>query len=108
MDRGARRHHPAIAEATMKTHSPRPTLLALTVLLATFAAVPGPAAAEEPKKNDPRGELTAYRFDDELVTGDGANPNGEVLLIRKRRDRESLVRARTHWVPELLKTAEDL
>jgi len=95
----------------MTTRSPRPTLLALTALLTTLAALaalPAAVAAEEPKKNDPRGELTAYRFDDELVTGDGANPNGEVLLVRKRHDRESLVRARTHWVPELIKTADDL
>jgi hypothetical protein len=92
----------------MMTRSPRPTLLVLTALLATVAVLPRSAAADEPKKNDPRGELTAYHFDDELVTGDGANPNGEVLLVRKRRDRESLVRARTHWVPELIKTADDL
>ncbi|HMI93609.1 MAG TPA: hypothetical protein VK509_19685 [Polyangiales bacterium] len=95
----------------MKTRSPQPTGLARASLFTALAALTGlaqPAAAEEPKKNDPRGELTAYDFDDDLVTGDNANPNGEVLHVRKRRNRESLVRARTHWIPELLKTADDL
>jgi hypothetical protein len=87
----------------------RPTLLAVALALALLPlwAVPAPAAAEEPR-SDKNGELTAYKFDDELVTGDTANPNGEVLHVRKRGKRESLIRARTHWVPELLKTAENL
>ena len=85
----------------------RPTLLALTLALAALASAPRPAAAEEPK-SDGRGDLTAYEFDDELVNGDNANPNGEVLHVRKRGQRESLIRARTHWIPELLKTSENL
>jgi len=92
----------------MKCRSLRPIGFALASLFTALAALAEPASAEEPKPNPPRGELTAYRFDDDLVTGDTANPNGEVLHVRKRRERESLVRARTHWVPELLKTAEDL
>jgi hypothetical protein len=92
----------------MTTRSPRLTPRALTALLAALAVLPSQAAAEDPKPTDPRGELTAYSFDDELVRGDTTNPNAEVLLVRKRGKRESLVRARTHWVPELLKAAEDL
>lgn len=80
---------------------------AFTLALLLPAATALPAAAEEPT-SDPRGELTAYSFEDELVTGDQVNPNGEILHVRKRGQRESLIRARTHWVPELLKTAEDL
>ena len=80
--------------------------LSFTVLTALFALAL-PAAAEEPEHNL-RGESTAFSFEDELVTGDSANPNGEVLHVRKRGARKSLIRARTHWVPELLKTAEDL
>ena len=79
--------------------------LALSLLVLT-GLPPVPAAAEEPPPK--RGELTAFSFDDELVTGDNAHPNGEILQVRKRRDRESLIRARMHWVPELLKTADDL
>ena len=88
----------------------RPTLLALTVTLAlaALAFAPRPAAAEEPKSDARRGDQTAYEFDDELVNGDTANPNGEVLHVRKRGQRESLIRARTHWIPELLKTSENL
>ena len=77
------------------------------VALFLVALTAAPAAAEDPSP-DARGDTTSYSFEDQHVTGDTVNPNGEVLHVRKRGERESLIRARTHWIPELLKTAEHL
>ena len=87
--------------------TPRPTPLALALAL-LGSVLPGRVQAEDTKAGDGRGELTAYRFDDDLVQGDTVRPDVEVLHVRKRGDRESLVRARMHFIPELLKTAQDL
>ena len=53
-------------------------------------------------------EYTNYTFGDELVHGDLVAPLGEILQTRARAGRESLVRARSNFVPELLKSIEQL
>jgi hypothetical protein len=75
--------------------------LALPALLATLFAS-GSARAEEP------GDTVSYAFDDDKVLGDTVNPLGEIMTVRKRPARESLVRARQSFVPELLKSVEAL
>ena len=79
-----------------------------TLGLLVSLACAAPAAAEEPADDGGRGEVTSYRFDDDLVAGDTVQPNLEVLHARKRGERNSLVRARPHFIPELLKSAADL
>jgi hypothetical protein len=49
-----------------------------------------------------------YGFDDELVPGDLVRPNGEVVQVRRRNVRVSLVEVRSSYLPELLKSVEDL
>lgn len=56
---------------------------------------------------DPAGETT-YDFDDDLVSGDLVRPDGELLNVRRRGRRSSLIRIREHFVPEMLKSVEDL
>ena len=56
---------------------------------------------------DPSGETT-YDFDDDLVSGDLVRPDGEILNVRRRGRRSSLIRIREHFVPEMLKSVEDL
>ncbi len=53
-------------------------------------------------------EPTTYDFDDDLVQGDLVRPDGELLNIRKRQGRSSLIRIRKHFVPEMLKSVENL
>lgn len=49
-----------------------------------------------------------YGFDDELVTGDLMRPDGENIRVRRRSMRASLVEVRSTYLPELLKSVEDL
>lgn len=85
----------------------RPTLALLTLipLLAALAA-PALAAADEPE--EARQETTTYEFEDDLVAGGVVQPGLEVLHVRRRGERQSLIRVRTHYVVELLESAERL
>ena len=67
----------------------------------SFAAVPVSAQAVAP------GETT-YDFEDDLVTGDLVRPDGEQLIVRRRGRRASLIQIREHFIPEMLKSVEDL
>jgi hypothetical protein len=51
---------------------------------------------------------TSYDFEDDLVTGDLVRPDGELLSVRRRGNRASLIQIREHFVPEMLKSVEDL
>jgi hypothetical protein len=54
------------------------------------------------------GGETTYDFDDDLVTGDLVRPDGELLSVRRRGNRASLIQIREHFIPEMLKSVEDL
>lgn len=70
----------------------------------------GSAWAEEPVAATETVDsgLVAYDFDDDQVQGDLRRPLGERLAVRTRKARASLVRARMHFVPELVKSSLDL
>ncbi|MBX7191532.1 MAG: hypothetical protein K1X94_05725 [Sandaracinaceae bacterium] len=54
------------------------------------------------------GETTTYDFEDDLVQGDLVRPDGELLNVRRRGRRASLIRVREHFIPEMLKSVENL
>ena len=51
---------------------------------------------------------TAYDFEDDLVQGDLVRHDGELLSVRRRGNRASLIQIREHFIPEMLKSVEDL
>jgi len=54
------------------------------------------------------GASTSYDFEDDLVQGDLVRPDGENLMVRRKGARESLIKIREHFIPELLKSVENL
>lgn len=54
------------------------------------------------------GQTTTYNFDDDIVQGDLVRPDGEMALARRRGRQSSLIRVREHFVPEMLKSVENL
>ncbi len=58
-------------------------------------------------QDEPASETT-YDFEDDLVTGDLVRPDGEQLIVRRRGRRASLIQIREHFIPEMLKSVEDL
>lgn len=80
--------------------------LAMFVALAALAGL-GVATSAEAQEGG-GGNATSYDFEDDLVQGDLVRPDGENLMVRRRGARESLIKIREHFVPELLKSVENL
>jgi len=76
--------------------------LFIGALLAASSLAIAPAAMAQ------EGETTTYDFEDDLVQGDLVRPDGELLNVRRRGRRASLIRVREHFIPEMLKSVENL
>jgi len=73
------------------------------VLFGGLSAVPFSVNAQDAPPPE-----TTYDFEDDLVTGDLVRPDGEQLIVRRRGRRASLIQIREHFIPEMLKSVEDL
>jgi hypothetical protein len=63
------------------------------------------AFAQEDKKG---GEGYGYEFDDDPLSAGGFGPNDATIRVRPRAARTTLIRPRTSFVPEMLKSVENL
>ena len=79
------------------------TFVFIAVMFVSSVAVSSSAFAQA----EPAPETT-YDFEDDLVTGDLVRPDGEQLIVRRRGRRASLIVIREHFIPEMLKSVEDL
>ena len=77
-------------------------LLALS--LTTLTLLPAVALAEAPPSTEIRTEI----FEDELVDGDLVRPDQTNVVVRPRGPRRTLIRAREHFIPEMMASVEDL
>jgi len=85
-------------------------LCALAVGVASLAIAPmahaqGKAAAKETKSGD---EGYGYTFDDDPLNAGGFGPNDATIRVRPRAARTTLIRPRTSFVPEMLKSVENI
>lgn len=78
------------------------------LVLGLLSAALLPAAASAQSGVVQLEEVTNYDFEDDLVTGDLVRPDGEMLNVRRRGRRASLIRVRELFLPELLKSVENL
>lgn len=81
----------------------RMILIALGLCAAFGASFGSPAAAQDTSR-----EVVTYEFMDDLVTGGRYEAEGARVLARGGQARQSLIRARAHWVPELARSVENL
>ena len=78
------------------------------VALAMTAA---PAMAQDvvdPDTGEVYQKKTVYDFEDDVVEGTLVKPEGDYLQSRQRGKQSSLIKIRDNFVPEMLKSAEDL
>src|SRR5688572_5403961 len=90
------------------------TLMAPSLALAQAKGgakpAPAPAAGKAPAGGDSvtYKQKTVYDFDDDIVEGDLVRPDGEFVDSRKMAKHSSLIKIRENFIPEMLKSAEDI
>ena len=67
-----------------------------------------PAAKETAAGAEAGGEGYGYEFDDDPLNAGGFGPNDATIRVRPRAARTTLIRPRTSFVPEMLKSVENL
>jgi hypothetical protein len=78
--------------------------LTAMALGAAVLATSGISLAQE--KGDKEGY--GYEFDDDPLSAGGFGPNDATIRVRPRAARTTLIRPRTSFVPEMLKSVENL
>jgi hypothetical protein len=86
-------------ETTMTTK-----ILAALAFGMILSAVAPSAHAETTKKDDNYG----YEFKDDILSAPGNDANVGLIKVRPMRTREILTRPRVHFIPEMLKSVENL
>lgn len=86
------------------------TSICACVTVSISLVMPTPRAAAEPPSpgRATQDNMAEYEFGDDQVWGELVSPLGEVLTVRRKRGKDSLVRARGSFVDNLLRTVEDL
>lgn len=75
---------------------------ALVMVAGSAVAFAQQAAGSQPVRTQ------EFSFTDELVSGQLVRPDGESTRLRRRGPGISLIRIREHFVPEMLKSVENL
>jgi hypothetical protein len=90
-------------------------LLGGIALAAAPATVFAQAAKADPAAAAPAGDenvtykaKTVYDFEDDTVEGDLQRPDGELVSSQKKAQHSSLIEIRRDFIPEMLKSLEDV
>jgi hypothetical protein len=83
---------------------------ALAVGFAVVAITPKVFAqdAAAPPEGGGGGEGYGYEFDDDPLNAGGFGPSDATIRVRPRAARTTLIRPRTSFVPEMLKSVENI
>ena len=74
----------------------------------TKGASAGAAATATAGGGDSKDEGYGYTFDDDPLNAGGFGPNDATIRVRPRAARTTLIRPRTSFVPEMLKSVENI
>ena len=80
--------------------------VALSIGVAAFAL--SSAAMAQDAKDAKGGEGYGYEFSDDPLNAGGFGPNDATIKVRPRAARTTLIRPRTTFVPEMLKSVENI
>lgn len=95
--------------ASSKTKKMVGTVAGLAVLLlASSAWAQDAAAAKETPGGDKGGEGYGYEFSDDPLAAGGFGPNDATIKVRPKAARTTLIRPRTNFIPEMLKSVENI
>jgi hypothetical protein len=85
-------------------------LAGLTILLASSSALAQAkgAGVKATEESSGGGDGYGYEFSDDPLTAGGFGPNDATIRVRPGPVRRTLIRPRTSFVPEMLKSVENL
>ena len=87
----------------------KPTLAFSAAFLLSASAWAAPADADSSALQGTNGEgVTVYDFEDDDVDGEVLSPEGANLSSRGRSKHASMITIRPHFIPELIKMANDI
>lgn len=83
---------------------------AIAIGLAAFVATPVLFAQVKTTENASAGGDSGYgyEFDDDPLNAGGFGPNDATIRVRPKAARTTLIRPRTSFVPEMLKSVENI
>ncbi len=81
---------------------------AVPVVLCVVASITSIAAAQGAKPAGGKEDGYGYDFKDDPLSAGGLNPNDSTIRVRPGPPRTTLIRPRTSFVPEMLKSVENL
>lgn len=84
------------------------TMRKLVSAVALVLLVGGVAIAQPAKGGDKGGKVKVYDFSGDTIEGDLVKPEGTDLNARDFAKHSSLIRIRKDFIPEIIKSAEDL
>ena len=83
-------------------------LSAAALLSLPAVAQAQPADADEGARRGSSGGATVYDFEDDNVDGEALRPTGANISSRGRSKHASMITIRPHFIPELIKMAQDI
>jgi len=84
------------------------TILATTLALSVVSITSSAFAQEKDVKSSDSKEGYGYEFTDDPLAAGGFGPNDATIRVRPGPVRATLIRPRTTFVPEMLKSVENL
>jgi hypothetical protein len=88
--------------------SKRAKIVAISFGLAAFVLAPAAFAQDKAAAGGEKGEGYGYEFSDDPLNAGGFGPNDATIKVRPRAARTTLIRPRTTFVPEMLKSVENI
>lgn len=80
----------------------------LALLVGTLGVVSAGTAAAQEVKETKSEDGYGYSFEDDPLNAGGFGPNDATIRVRAKAARTTLIRPRTTFVPEMLKSVENL
>jgi hypothetical protein len=85
----------------------RSKIVAISMGVAAFA-LSSAALAQDAKGGGDKADGYGYEFSDDPLNAGGFGPNDATIKVRPRAARTTLIRPRTTFVPEMLKSVENI
>jgi hypothetical protein len=80
----------------------------MNTLFLTLSLLAPPQDADEVARKGKSAGATVYDFEDDNVDGEVLSPTGANISSRGRSKHASLIKIRPHFIPELIKLANDV